>query len=142
MDRSRSPDHYVSRVCGPLTSGSRQKILNAYAAIRKDFPSYIIDQCVTQTAKMLFVSKATVYRIKADQELRPNSSTSLLSTPGKKKPALSRAKTLELDHFDLEVIRRIIHTDFFKEKPTSYSAKGTYSIGHLYYNFHNIYIFI
>ncbi|PSN55443.1 hypothetical protein C0J52_05706 [Blattella germanica] len=47
-------------VCGPLTSGSRQMILNAYAAIRKDFPSYTIDQCVTKTEKMLFVSKATV----------------------------------------------------------------------------------
>ncbi|PSN38354.1 hypothetical protein C0J52_06931 [Blattella germanica] len=57
-------------------------ILNAYAAIHKDFPSYTIDQCVTKTAKMLFVSKATVYRIKAEwkkrnrraQELGPNSS--------------------------------------------------------------------
>ncbi|PSN30271.1 hypothetical protein C0J52_18646 [Blattella germanica] len=117
-------------------------ILNAYAAVRKDFPSYTIDQCVTKTAKILFVSKATVYRIKADQELGPNSSTSLLSTPGKKKTASSRAKTLKLDHFDLEAIRRIILTNFFKEKPTSYSAKGTYPIGHLYYNCHNIYIFI
>ncbi|PSN30270.1 hypothetical protein C0J52_18646 [Blattella germanica] len=41
-------------------------ILNAYAAVRKDFPSYTIDQCVTKTAKILFVSKATVYRIKAE----------------------------------------------------------------------------
>ncbi|PSN51398.1 hypothetical protein C0J52_04460 [Blattella germanica] len=99
-------------------------ILNAYAAIRKDFPSYTIDQCVTKTVKMLFVSKATVYRIKTDQELGPNSSTSLLSTPRKKKPALSCAKTLELDHFDLEAIRRIIHTDFFKEKSTSYKLRS------------------
>ncbi|PSN46217.1 hypothetical protein C0J52_13154 [Blattella germanica] len=92
MDRSRSPDHYVSRVCRPLTCGSRQMILNAYAAICKNFPSYTIDQCVTKTAKMMFVSKMTVYRIKAEwkknklrqtQELVPNSSTSLLSTPGK-----------------------------------------------------------
>ena len=58
--------HYVTRVSGPLKSGSRQMILNAYAAIRKDFPSYTIDQCVTKTAKMLFVSKATVYRIKTE----------------------------------------------------------------------------
>ncbi|PSN37559.1 hypothetical protein C0J52_12544 [Blattella germanica] len=59
MDRSHSLDHYVTRL-------SRQMILNAYAAIRKDFPFYTIDQCVTKTAKMLFVSKATVYRIKAE----------------------------------------------------------------------------
>ncbi|PSN37496.1 hypothetical protein C0J52_23517 [Blattella germanica] len=84
MDCSRSPDHYDTRVCGLLTSESRQKILNAYAANRKDFPSYTIDQCVMKMAKMLFVSKATVYKIKATQELGPNSSTSLLSTPGEK----------------------------------------------------------
>ncbi|PSN43463.1 hypothetical protein C0J52_03230 [Blattella germanica] len=81
MDRSRYPDQYVSRVCGPLTSGSCRKILNAYVAICKDFPSYTIDQCVTKTAKVMFNSKATVYRIKAEwkknklrqtQELVPN----------------------------------------------------------------------
>ncbi|PSN40589.1 hypothetical protein C0J52_10362 [Blattella germanica] len=46
-------------------------ILNAYAAIRKDFSSYTNDQCVTKTAKMLFVSKATVYRLRLTRSMGP-----------------------------------------------------------------------
>ncbi|PSN49862.1 hypothetical protein C0J52_14135 [Blattella germanica] len=63
---------------------------------------------------MMFVSKATVYRITADQQLVLHINFPAFHSRKKKKnPALSCAETLELDHFDLEVIRRIIHTNFF-----------------------------
>ncbi|PSN33068.1 hypothetical protein C0J52_14155 [Blattella germanica] len=117
-------------------------ILNAYTAIRKDFPSYTIDQCVTKTAKMLFVSKATVYRIKADQGLGPNSSTSLLSTPGKKKTSIVTRENVGTGPFRSRSDKENKTYRFFLRKTNLLQCKRYVFNGHLYYNCNNIYIFI
>ncbi|PSN50824.1 hypothetical protein C0J52_03236 [Blattella germanica] len=78
-------------------------ILNAYAAIRKDFPSYTIDQCVTKTAKMLFVSKATVYRIKAEwgkkkKKADPGAWTQFINSSNQKKALRIITSSASIEH--------------------------------------------
>ncbi|PSN46821.1 hypothetical protein C0J52_09567 [Blattella germanica] len=46
-------------------------ILNAYAAIRKDFPSYTIDQCVKKTQRCCLFQKRRCTGLRLTRSLGP-----------------------------------------------------------------------